>query len=73
MDLYIISMRREDTLAHSAAELTRLIEELPGDVEIVSGRDRSVMTVQMARNTASVAASSIPFAKVENYFEIGLL
>jgi len=73
MNLYIISMRRDDDSSRSPAELTRIVEGMERDIEIVSGRDKPVMTVQMARDTASVVSSAIPFAKVENYFELDLL
>lgn len=73
MALYIVSIPREARRNFSGLELTRKVEALPGDVEIVSGRDRHVMTVKMPAATASAATSRIPFARVQDYYELTLL
>jgi hypothetical protein len=66
-------MVRDATQVRSPTELTRHFEEPSGEIEIVSGRNRFVMTVHMARKAVLTAAWRIPFEKVEGCFEVRTL
>ncbi len=73
MPLYIVSMSSASLKSHSTTELTDGIEALPGIKEIVTGRNRKVLTVQMPASTAALLKRKIPFADVEDYYELNLL
>jgi len=73
MDYYLISLPRSARVSHSVAELTQEVEALPGNVKIIDGRGKDVLTVAMDSLALQQAAESIPFARIENYHELELL
>lgn len=73
MTLFIVSVLGDTYDTYSVREMTRVVEQLPGDIEIVTGRNSDVMTVQMSPVAAKIAARQMPFALVEDYYELSLL
>jgi acetamidase/formamidase len=73
MNYYLISLPRNARAEHSAEELTARVENLPGALEIVDGRNSDVLTVRMDQATAQQAAHTISFARIEKYYELNLL
>jgi hypothetical protein len=63
MNLYTIALRFEESV-HDGSELTRVVEGLPGQVSILAGHNKDVITAEMDV-VAATAARRILFAEVE--------
>ncbi|MEK1888213.1 MAG: hypothetical protein AAAB35_11710 [Phyllobacterium sp.] len=73
MQIFLISLQRDARAIYSADDLTHMVESLPGSVEILDGHNKDVLTVKMDMLACDAAATRIPFARVEDYYEMNLL